>query len=239
MSSIALNDIGLRPSLLRAAQKKARQQGKTPPEYVRSLIERDLLASKSFDEILKPVRQRVKKRGLTAGELDAVVTQARKDISRGSKRKPRRWAPVDRRSCLTAMFFFKLWRTKADRRRSAFACSTLGASVFSLRAVLDYPSVRASLRGLSDARIIAFLERLTYKSTLVRRVPHALDYPRARQDEPYIDLAVAAKADYLISRDKDLLSLMTGHSLVCKHFRQLTRPLKVLDPVRFLEILAQ
>jgi hypothetical protein len=87
MSSITLNDIGLRPALRKAAEKKARQQGKTPPEYVRSLIERDLLASKSFDEILKPVRQRFKKSGGTQGELDAVVTRARKDINRRSKRK--------------------------------------------------------------------------------------------------------------------------------------------------------
>jgi putative PIN family toxin of toxin-antitoxin system len=111
------------------------------------------------------------------------------------------------------------------------------ATLKELRAVLEYPSVREKLTGLSEIRIAAFLERLTYRATLVRRVPHALDYSRARQDEPYIDLAVAAKANYLVSRDNDLLSLMTGHSLVCKRFRQLTHPLRVLDPVAFLEAL--
>lgn len=70
---------------------------------------------------------------------------------------------------------------------------------------------------------------------LVRRVRHVLDYPRAVQGEPYIDLAATVKADYLVSRDQDLLSLMTGHSAVCKQFRQKTHPLKVLDPVAFLE----
>ena len=42
-----------------------------------------------------------------------------------------------------------------------------------------------------------------------------------------------------MSRDKDLLSLMTGHATVCKEFRQKTRPLKVVDPVGFLEALAR
>jgi predicted nucleic acid-binding protein len=62
-----------------------------------------------------------------------------------------------------------------------------------------------------------------------------IDYPRARQDEPYIDLAGTVQAHYLVSRDNDLLSLMDGHSLTCKQFRQKTRPLRVVDPVTFLQ----
>jgi uncharacterized protein len=108
------------------------------------------------------------------------------------------------------------------------------ATLAELRAVLDYPAVREKNRQLTDVRVAAFVDRLTFKTNFIRRVPHAMDYPRARQDEPYIDLAVAAKADYLVSRDKDLLSLMTGYSAACKEFRQRTRPLKVLDPVEFL-----
>jgi len=68
----------------------------------------------------------------------------------------------------------------------------------------------------------------------VRRVRHAFDYPRDPNDEPYIDLAATAKADYLVSWDKDLLSLMTGHTVLCKRFRQFTHPLKVVDPAAFL-----
>jgi predicted nucleic acid-binding protein len=58
-----------------------------------------------------------------------------------------------------------------------------------------------------------------------------------RNGEPYIDLAATAKADFLITRDKDLLSLMAGHSLLHKQFRQQTHPLEVLDPVAFLKAL--
>ena len=110
------------------------------------------------------------------------------------------------------------------------------ATVAELRDVLAYPAIRLRNPDLSDERAAAFIERLMYKATLVRRVRHVLDYPRAAQDEPYIDLAATAKADYLVTRDQDLLSLMTGHSAVSKLFRQKTRPLRVVNPVEFLAI---
>jgi uncharacterized protein len=111
------------------------------------------------------------------------------------------------------------------------------ATLKELRAVFDYPALRERNPDLTDLHVAAFIDRLLFKAVLVRRVPHVFDYPRAKQDEPYIDLAIAARADYLVSRDKDLLSLMTGHSPVCRRFRQRTRPLSVVDPVKLLEAL--
>ena len=77
MSSILIQDIGLRPSQLKAVQKKARHAGTTTPEYVRQLIERDLLAEKTFDEIAEPIRQTFKSKGVTESQLDALVKKAR------------------------------------------------------------------------------------------------------------------------------------------------------------------
>ncbi len=108
------------------------------------------------------------------------------------------------------------------------------ATLKELRAVLKYPTIREKNSQLTDISITAFLDRLMYKATMLRRVRHVFNYPRATQDEPYIDLAVAAQADFLVSRDKDLLSLMTGHSIVCKQFRQIAHPMKVVDPLTFL-----
>jgi putative PIN family toxin of toxin-antitoxin system len=108
------------------------------------------------------------------------------------------------------------------------------ATLREVRGVMCYSAIRTKNPALTDARVAAFLDRLTFKALLVRRVRHVFDYPRAEQDEPYIDLAVTAKANYLVTRDDDLLSLMSGHSALCKRFRRLTRPLKVLDPTAFL-----
>ena len=88
---------------------------------------------------------------------------------------------------------------------------------------------------MTPARIGAFLQRLEFRATLVRKVKHVLDYARDPQDEPYIDLAATANADCLVTRDKDLLSLMTGHALVVKTFRRKTHPLRIRDPAGFLD----
>jgi predicted nucleic acid-binding protein len=49
-------------------------------------------------------------------------------------------------------------------------------------------------------------------------VPKEFSY-RRDEDEPYINLAVAAGADFIVSRDRDLLDLMTGYTDECKEFR--------------------
>ena len=110
------------------------------------------------------------------------------------------------------------------------------ATITELKTVFAYPSVRAAFPGLTDAEVTRFLDRLIYRAHLVRRVRHFLDYARAPQDEPYIDLAATAKADYLVSWDKDLLSLMSGHSTECKEFRRRTHPLQVIEPTALLRV---
>ncbi len=86
MTTLYFQKIDLKPAQLKAVVKKARAEGKTPPEYVRTLIERDLLADHSFDEILKPIRDDIRKSGITEEQFDAVIERAR-DTTR---RKPRR-----------------------------------------------------------------------------------------------------------------------------------------------------
>ena len=100
--------------------------------------------------------------------------------------------------------------------------------------VFQYPGVREKFPELGDQRIEMFVKKLTFRATLLRQVPHVFDYRRAAQDEPYIDLAAAAKADYLVRRDKDLLSLTTDRSLIAKQFRRRFPRPRVLNPVAFL-----
>lgn len=105
--------------------------------------------------------------------------------------------------------------------------------------VLNRPEIRAHFPDLSDEIVGAFLKRLQKLSVLVRRVPKKFSYPRDEDDEPYINLAVAAGADFIISRDRDLLDLMTGHAGECKEFRQRFRPLRVIEPEEFLNIVRE
>jgi putative PIN family toxin of toxin-antitoxin system len=103
--------------------------------------------------------------------------------------------------------------------------------------VLNRPEIRTHFPDFSDEIIGAFLKRLQKLSVLVRPVPKKFSYPRDEDDEPYINLAVAAGADFIISRDRDLLDLMTGHTAECKDFRQRFRSLKVVEPAEFLKLL--
>ena len=92
---------------------------------------------------------------------------------------------------------------------------------------------------LTEERTNRLIETLWAKAKFFDVVPKHFRYERDPNDEPYINLAVEAEADYLITRDKDLLDLMTGHTIECKEFRQRFRPLKVIDPVSFLKILSE
>jgi len=103
--------------------------------------------------------------------------------------------------------------------------------------VLNRPEIRAHFPDLSDEIVGAFLKRLQKLSVLVRLVPKKFSYPRDEDDEPYINLAVAAGANFIISRDRDLLDLMTGYNNECKEFRQRFRSLKVVEPIEFLKLL--
>ena len=60
------------------------------------------------------------------------------------------------------------------------------------------------------------------------------DCPRDPGDEPYIDLAAAVQADYLVTRDNDLLSLATDHTTEAKQFRQRFPFLRIVSPGEFL-----
>ena len=105
--------------------------------------------------------------------------------------------------------------------------------------VLNRPKIRAHFPDLSDEIVDAFLKRLQKLSVLVRLVPKQFSYPRDEDDEPYINLAVAACANFIITRDRDLLDLMTGYTDECKEFRQRFRSLKVVEPSELLKLLEE
>jgi len=89
MSSLTLKDLGLPASKLRAVARKAKRAGQTAAEYVRFVIERDLLADKTFDEILRPVRREFHKSGVTPEQLDAIIDRARSDTRPKRRGSPR------------------------------------------------------------------------------------------------------------------------------------------------------
>jgi len=101
--------------------------------------------------------------------------------------------------------------------------------------VLYRPEIRTHFPSLTDEVIEAFLLRLRKSAQILRHVPKRFSYSRDPDDVPYINLAVEMNADYLVSRDRDLLDLMTAYDVEAKEFRQRFRPLRVIEPLEFLQ----
>ena len=105
-----------------------------------------------------------------------------------------------------------------------------------VRDVILRPNIIARLPDADAAQIEAFIEDLSNISTLIRPVPESFQFQRDPKDEIIINLAIVSKAEYIVSRDKDLLDLMNGFTDYCKEFRQRFRFLKVVEPLEFLRI---
>lgn len=103
--------------------------------------------------------------------------------------------------------------------------------------VLSRTRLAAKFRQLTDERVATFLSRVRLLSTSIHSPPHVFDLPRDAHDEPYLDLAVAAFAEYLVTRDNDLLDLMKSGDPIGQSFRARFPSLRVMDPVEFLRAL--
>lgn len=103
--------------------------------------------------------------------------------------------------------------------------------------VLNRPYIRAKNAQIADESVGIFLERVLKKAVLLKKVPAYFELARDPKDEKYVNLAVEAEADYIVTRDNDLLDLMTGIDTQSKEFRQRFRPMKIVEPIEFLKII--
>jgi putative PIN family toxin of toxin-antitoxin system len=101
-----------------------------------------------------------------------------------------------------------------------------------VRDVLGRPRIRAKNPAITDDFVAKFFSRIKQVASRLEPVPHVFTLPRDPDDEPYLDLAIAVAAGYLVTRDKDLLDLMLD-PLFRAHYPGLT----ILDPAAMLRIL--
>jgi len=108
-----------------------------------------------------------------------------------------------------------------------------------IRDVLTRPKALIKYPHLTVEYVEIFLSRVLSKANLLNKIPKRFQYPRDPKDEKYINLAIEAEANYIVSRDNDLLDLMTGIDAESKEFRQRFRFLKVIAPGEFLRIIQE
>jgi putative PIN family toxin of toxin-antitoxin system len=99
-----------------------------------------------------------------------------------------------------------------------------------VRDVLTRPKTLRRFPLLSTEWVETFVQNAASKAVVLAEVPVAFSLARDPKDERYVNLAIAARAQYLISRDRDLLDLMDE-----ENFRQRFPGLTILDPAAFLE----
>ncbi len=72
-----------------------------------------------------------------------------------------------------------------------------------IREVLVRPSLQLKFPSLTISTVSAFLDRIQACSVYSASVPSSFLRERDPKDSKYVDLAIATKADFLVSRDKD------------------------------------
>ena len=106
-------------------------------------------------------------------------------------------------------------------------------TLIEVREIMNRPRLREQLSGLTDERVEAFFRRQERQAYWLREIAHKFDFQRDPKDAPYINLA-GVTAGFIISRDHDLLDLMSKYDDDSKEFRKRFRPLKVITPEAFL-----
>jgi uncharacterized protein len=103
--------------------------------------------------------------------------------------------------------------------------------------VLARPKLRAKFPALTRERVHQFIADVQALAVRTASVPQTYAYPRDPDDEHYINLALAVDADYLVSRDHDLLDLSNRSIAAGREFNARFPTLHIVDPVELLRIL--
>lgn len=81
----------------------------------------------------------------------------------------------------------------------------------------------------------SFLSTIISRSHFVDDVPDVYVLERDPKDSKYVDLALAAGVEYLVTRDHDLLDLMNEQGAAGKDFRKRFPQLRILAPGDFVQ----
>jgi putative PIN family toxin of toxin-antitoxin system len=102
-----------------------------------------------------------------------------------------------------------------------------------LREVTGRPKVIAKLHLVTE-RVEEFFEAIEIAATLLADFPEDFKYQRDPDDAHYVNLALAADAKLIVSRDNDLLDLMDPAKPEAAEFQSRYPWLRIVTPVGFL-----
>jgi len=129
----------------------------------------------------------------------------------------------------------KCWRLVETEQIALFVSEEILREIAD---VLHRPAFQKLSANFTLERVQAFLDIISERAICLRNIPEEYRYPRDPKDEPYLNLAVVARADYVVSYDNDLLDLMeendTGYE-----FRRRYPMLRIIEPAKLLGLLPE
>ena len=105
---------------------------------------------------------------------------------------------------IRAVFDCMVFLQGAARRESPAGACLLLAELEAVELCLSEEILSEIRDVLSDELVQRFLAAIEKRAVVFPEVPRVFVYERDPKDEPYINLAIAAGASYLVSRDKDV-----------------------------------
>lgn len=107
-----------------------------------------------------------------------------------------------------------------------------------IRDVTARPIV-ASRFEITPKRVDLLLANIASVAILIAEVAPVYEHPHDPNDSPYINLALAACAHLVVSRDRHLLNLMDAASPHGRDFQRRFADLKIIDPTTLLHDLRE
>lgn len=126
------------------------------------------------------------------------------------------------------------FRAVYDRRANLCVSPELLAEVHD---VLTRPEHQARFPELTPEAVRAFLAEITSQATTFDPVPGIFTWPQHPDDDHLFNLAIEARADYLVTWETRILKLATDTKPAAELLRRLAPNLSIITPKQLAELL--
>jgi len=105
-----------------------------------------------------------------------------------------------------------------------------------VRDLLTRPAIAARSPNLTRHRVEQFLDNITRLAEVHNALPRAFTWPQHPDDDHLFNLAVAAKANYLVTWENRILQLPKGRSAAAKLLREVAPQLSIVTPAQLSKL---
>ena len=126
---------------------------------------------------------------------------------------------------------FACWQLVENGEVRVFVSEAILAEI---EDVLTRPKLREKYPVLTDEKVTEVLRAIRAHAVIIEEIQHFHTFERDADDEVFINLALTREAEFLVSRDKDLLDLQKNES-----FKNEFPDLKILNPAEFLQFVRE